>query len=129
MRSGRLVSRVSAARVMKISVANVASTDHDTPLLAVGVFEGEEVLAGPVQELDERMNGAISEVIRRGDFRGKDGQTLLLYPRGAVPAERVLLVGLGKRPTVDTGRIRNGAATATRTERADLRRNTRDTLV
>jgi leucyl aminopeptidase len=97
---------------MNISVANVASTDYATPLLAVSVFESEEALATPVQTLDERMNGAISEVIRRGDFKGKDGQTLLLYPRGAVAAERVLLVGLGKRASVDAGRIRNATATA-----------------
>jgi leucyl aminopeptidase len=97
---------------MEISVANADCTEYETPLLAVNVFEGESALVGPVQKLDERMGGQISEVIGRGDFKGKEGQSLLLYPRGAVPAERVLLVGVGKRAALDLDHIRRAAGAA-----------------
>jgi leucyl aminopeptidase len=97
---------------MEISVANVDCTEFETPLLAVKVFEGEDGLVGPVQKLDQKLGGQISEVISRGDFRGKEGQTLLLYPRGAIPAERLLLVGIGRRELLDVSRIRRGAGTA-----------------
>jgi leucyl aminopeptidase len=38
----------------------------------------------------------IGDVIALGDFTGKKGETSLIYTRGAVPADRVLLVGLGE---------------------------------
>ena len=94
---------------MEISVVKVDCTEFATPLLAVNVFEGEDGLTGPIQKLDGSLDGQISEVIGRGDFRGKEGQTLVLYPRGAIPAERVLLVGIGKRDAIDLGRIRLAA--------------------
>lgn len=97
---------------MEISVVNADCTEYATPLLAVMVFEGTDELSGPLRSLDERSGGQISEVIRSGDFKGKERQTLLLYPRGAVPAERVLLVGIGKRDSLDLERIRRGAGTA-----------------
>jgi leucyl aminopeptidase len=46
------------------------------------------------------------------DFRGRAGQTLLLYPRGALASKRLLLVGLGKREAVTPDTIRRAAATA-----------------
>jgi leucyl aminopeptidase len=97
---------------MEISVANADCTEYETPLLAVNVFEGEAGLNGPVQKLDERMGGQISDVIGRGDFRGKESQTLVLYPRGSVPAERVLLVGIGKREALDLDHIRRASGAA-----------------
>nr|MBA2669865.1 hypothetical protein [Gemmatimonadota bacterium] len=100
---------------MQIRVESSDCTEFETPLLAVKIFEGEAELVGPVAKVDERMGGRISDVIARGDFRGKEGQTLLLYPQeGQIPAERILLVGLGKREKLDLERIRRAAATATR---------------
>ncbi len=100
---------------MRVSVHRADCTEFETPLLAVKVFEGEKELIGPIAKVDERLGGQISEVIRRGDFRGKEGETLLLYPApGALPAERVLLVGLGKRRELDLERLRRAAASATR---------------
>ena len=43
------------------------------------------------------MTRAIANLIEDGDWNGKFKQTTLLYPRGEIPARRVLLVGMGKR--------------------------------
>jgi leucyl aminopeptidase len=102
---------------MDISVENVDCTEYETPLLAVKVFEGADALLGPIAKLDERMGGQISAVLDSGDFKGKEGQTLVLYPRGTVPAERVLLVGIGKREALDLTRIRRAAGAATKARR------------
>jgi leucyl aminopeptidase len=100
---------------MQIRVEGSDCTEFETPLLAVNIFAGETELVGPVAKVDERLGGRITDVITRGDFRGKEGQTLLIYPSdGQIPAERVLLVGLGKREKLDLERIRRAAATATR---------------
>ncbi len=97
---------------MDVKVEQADCTEFETPLLAVKIFHNESDLVGPVAKLDERMGGAISEVIARGDFAGRVGQTAVLYPPAkAVGAERVLLVGLGKREGADLETLRRGAGT------------------
>jgi leucyl aminopeptidase len=82
-------------------------------LLAVKIFEGEDTLVGPVAKVDAKLGGMISGVVRRGDFKGKEGQAQLLYPpAGELPIERILLIGIGKREKLDLERIRRAAAVA-----------------
>jgi leucyl aminopeptidase len=98
---------------MNVSVKQADCTEFATPLLVAKIFEGDGELVGPIAKVDERMGGQISEVRRRGDFRGKEGETLLLYPsQDRLPAERVLLVGLGKQDDLDLERLRRAAGTA-----------------
>jgi leucyl aminopeptidase len=98
---------------MLIRVEQVDATDFPTPLLAVMVFEGEDGVTGSVQKVDERVRGIISDVVGRGDFKGKEGETLVLYvPVEALPAERLLLVGVGKRESLDLERLRRAAGSA-----------------
>jgi leucyl aminopeptidase len=44
---------------------------------------------------------AISAVIKAGDISGKAGEVLLLTETGALPAERILLVGCGEKEAFD----------------------------
>lgn len=98
---------------MDITIVRADCTEFETPLLAVKMFEDDEPLVGPVAKVDERLGGQITDVRRRGDFRGKEGETLLLYPAaGALSAERVLLVGLGKREELELERLRRAAGAA-----------------
>ena len=101
---------------MNVSVARVDVTEHRTPLLALKVLEGSGELVGPVAKVDERMGGRISAVLKRGDFRGKLCETLLLFPDAdsGLEAERVLLVGVGKAEDLDLEKVRRAAATAVR---------------
>lgn len=54
----------------------------------------------------------IAGLLEPADFRGSVKQTLLLYPRGAAPARRLLLVGLGKREALTPDGIREIGAIA-----------------
>ncbi|MFN8499669.1 MAG: leucyl aminopeptidase [Anaerolineae bacterium] len=56
----------------------------------------------------------VASLMEPGDFRGRSGQTLLVYPRGAAAPRRLLLVGLGQRDRVTTDTIRLAAALAVR---------------
>jgi leucyl aminopeptidase len=103
---------------MNLFVVREDCAEFETPLLAVKVFEGDDPLAGPVSKLDERLGGRISDVRRRGDFRGKEGETLLLYAApGELPAERILLVGIGKAEDLTLETIRRAAGTAVKEAR------------
>lgn len=85
---------------MKVVVQQSAALEQESPLLVLNVYEGEglpELLAGMVEE---------------GDAVGGFKQQLLLYSRGALPAKRVLLQGLGKRSALTADRLRQAAAQA-----------------
>jgi leucyl aminopeptidase len=98
---------------MKIKVVRTDAAEHQTPLLALEIFEGARDLTGPAAEIDEKLEGGITAVLERGDFKGKQGETLLLYPgRDQLAAERIILVGLGKRDELDLERIRRAGGTA-----------------
>jgi leucyl aminopeptidase len=86
----------------------------ETPLLVVPVFEGDAVDPAAAA-LDQALGGAIAAVRARGDLRGKEGDTLVVYPAaGSVAAERVLLVGLGKADAVTSEKLRRAGGTAAR---------------
>src|SRR5207237_781502 len=56
-----------------------------------------------------------TRVLERGDFRGRSDETLLLYPReGEIAAERVLVIGAGKREDYTLDRLRRAVGTAFR---------------
>jgi len=100
---------------MNVTVVRADCTDFETPLLVVNVFADADPLEGPAAKVDEALGGRISDVLRRGDFRAKPDETLLLYPApGTLPAERVLLVGVGKRADLTTDRIRRAAGAASK---------------
>ncbi|HUH11504.1 MAG TPA: leucyl aminopeptidase [Longimicrobiales bacterium] len=90
-------------------------TDVETPLLVLQQFLRDERPQGPVQEVDARLGGEIARIIQRGDFHGREDETLLLYPRdGTIPAERILLVGVGKREDYTVESVRRAVGTAVR---------------
>lgn len=71
-------------------------TKTKTPCLILGVLDKRK-LSEPAEIIDKASGGRISEVLRRGDFDGSAGTTLVLYDLPGVAAQRVLLVGCGKR--------------------------------
>jgi leucyl aminopeptidase len=82
-----------------------------TPCLILGAPEGK-FTTPLLKALDEALDGALSRAVREKEFSGKNGQTLLLHPGKRLPAERVLLVGLGKEKKRGTDRLRQAAGTA-----------------
>lgn len=62
--------------------------------------------------VDEALKGQLSELIKAGDFSGKLGQTLVLYPGDTIPAKRVIVTGLGKLDDFSVDSVRRAVATA-----------------
>jgi leucyl aminopeptidase len=81
--------------IKSFDAKNLVSTIK-TGCLVLGVFEDGKLSSAAKQA--ER-NGELSAAVKSGDISGKPGSTLLLRSNGS-PAERVLLVGLGKQDTV-----------------------------
>jgi leucyl aminopeptidase len=85
---------------MKFSVVAGAPLQHAAPLLVLFGFDGEPLPA------------PVAGQIESGDWSGGYRKTLLVYPREAAAARRVLLVGLGKRAQISTDRLREATAGA-----------------
>ncbi len=99
---------------MEIKVQIGSVTQVPTELLVVNLFEGLERPGGATGAVDAALHGAIAELMAAGDVKGKEGEATLLYPRGGVPAKRVLVMGLGKPDAFDAHVARRVAATAAR---------------
>ncbi|WP_322512860.1 leucyl aminopeptidase, partial [Chloroflexus sp.] len=61
---------------------------------------------------DEPLPAAVTELCEAGDATGRWKQQTLLYPRGALPARRLLLIGMGKRSSITADTVRQAAALA-----------------
>ncbi len=96
---------------MKINVVAGKIEKHKTDAAVILLFENEK--PGTVAErVDKALGGMISRLIKKGDFKPKRGAVHLLYPEGRVPAERLLLVGLGKRNEFTPDTLRQAAGKA-----------------
>ena len=86
--------------------------------LVLGVYEDGD-LSPTVGRVDQALGGAIAASRERKELKGKVGESLSLLTLGALPAARVVLVGLGNRAqfTPETAR-RAAAAGARALERA-----------
>ena len=96
---------------MQIAVRGGAAERVVADALVVGIFEGTQRLSGAAQAVDKASGGLLKEVLKSGDFTGKIGQNVVLYPtRGKL--DRILLVGLGAEKGLDTERVRQAAGHA-----------------
>jgi leucyl aminopeptidase len=97
---------------MKIDVQQGGIQEMAADAIILNLFQDITKPAGATGVVDKALEGAIGELIEGGDLQGKLGQTAVLYPRGAIPARRVIVVGLGKPAEFDLEKVREAAGTA-----------------
>ena len=87
----------------------------DAEALVTYVFEQEKPAEGDLSALDTATGGTISKLAASGELTGKLLEvTLLHYPQG-LAAQRLLIVGAGKKDKFGTVELRRIAGTAART--------------
>ncbi len=97
---------------MQVNVQQGFIQEVKADAVVVNLFKGVERPGGATGAVDRALNGAVSELIAAGDFEGKLGETAVLYTRGAMPAPRVILVGLGEQEKFDLEAVRKASAAA-----------------
>ena len=102
---------------MEFSIKSGNPEKQRTACVVVGVFEGRRLTA-PAQAIDRASRGALADVMKRGDHTGKLGTTLLLHRVGHVPADRVLLVGLGRERDYGESAFRTAISAAAKALRS-----------
>lgn len=103
--------------VQKIDKKDMKITTTVTPIfhwsggtLALGIFEDATELIGDLKQLDEKLSGAISELITEEDFKGKSGSSITTRLSGNDAFRKLILVGLGKAEDISVDSYRNSAA-------------------
>ncbi len=98
---------------MEFSIKSGSPEKARCDCIVVGVFEPRK-LSAPAQTLDKAAGGHLAGILRRGDFDGKSGATLLTHGATGIAAVRMLLVGLGKEAEFGDKAYRDAIAAAVR---------------
>lgn len=102
---------------MNVVVQQGFIQEIDVDAVVVNLFKGVTRPGGATGAVDRALGGAITDLIAGGDFRGKLGETTVLYSRGAIPARRVIIAGLGKPEEFDLEGVRKASAAAAKRAR------------
>ena len=95
---------------VKIHVKKGKLTAIKSQAIILALFQDQKELTGTPLLIDQAGNGLITELINNGDFAAKPSQISVVYTRGAIPAQRIALVGLGKKSAVNLEIIRTAFA-------------------
>jgi leucyl aminopeptidase len=82
--------------------------------LALGIFEEATELTRDLQQLDEKLSGAIGELIAEEEFKGKSGSTVTTRLSGNSGLRKLILIGLGKAEELNLDCYRHSAAAIAR---------------
>ena len=93
---------------IKAIVGDIA--DIKAGAIIVNYFEGGKRLEGDTATVDKALDGAISQLIKQGDIKGKLNEITLVHSMGKLPAARVVITGLGKKQGLTIDKVRGAVA-------------------
>jgi len=102
---------------MKTRVECASLTDFKCDLLVVNAFEGAKQLGGAAAAADKALGGLISKLVREGEIDGKLGKVTLIHCQDGLKADKVAVVGLGKREKFDLEAVRTVSSSAVKKAR------------
>ena len=78
--------------------------------IIVNHFEGMKRPDDDTATADKALGGAISQLIKQGEIKGKLNEITLLHSLGKLPASHVVITGLGKKPELSINKVRGAVA-------------------
>lgn len=92
---------------MKIKAQKASLTEVSCDVVVVNLFEKIKNPGGATGAIDKALDGLISSyVIKKEGFKGKLNEMYVLPTHGKIPADKVLVVGLGKSEEFNLNKIR-----------------------
>jgi leucyl aminopeptidase len=95
---------------MKIYIKNRDELAFPCDVLILPLLEDEG--ARPYKDLDKALSGLLRRVIASKEFSGRHNETCLLHTQGKIKADRIILIGLGKRKEVTRDKLRQAGGKA-----------------
>jgi len=99
---------------MKINIENSDLLKQKCDALVVNLFEGVKTPGGATGAVDKALGGLITKLIASKEITGKQGEVTVIHTLSKIPAEHVLVAGLGKKEGFDEDGIRTAAASVVR---------------
>ncbi len=93
---------------INVIVGDIAGIAADA--IMVNHFEGMKNPDGETAAVDRALDGAISQLIKQGEIKGKANEITMVHSFGKLPAARVVVVGLGKPSELSVNKIRGAVA-------------------
>ena len=93
---------------IKVVIGNIATIKSDA--LIVNFFEGTKKPDGETATIDSALDGAISQLIKQDEIKGKLSEVNIIHSLGKLPAARVAVVGLGKKDELTQDKVRGAMA-------------------
>ncbi len=99
-------------KIMQVTVQVGRAETASAEALVLTHCEGEAWAKQDAALLDRALGGALSKLVQSKEFEGKANEVLLYHTQDAVPAKRLVLVGLGKKTEVTLETIRQAMGSA-----------------
>ncbi len=99
---------------MEIRVISGDVTEVKASAVMVGLFEKVKNPDDYTATLDNVLGGTISQLMSQGEIKGKFGELTIIHSLGKLFAERVVILGLGKKQEFTLDKIRGVVAEACR---------------
>ena len=97
--------------LMNITVKTGSAEKEPAEMLAFYVYEDAVIIGGALASCNTELNNVIAEIIKKKEFVGKLNKSVALFTYGKIPANRIMLVGLGKKKDVTPDKVRQAAGT------------------
>jgi leucyl aminopeptidase len=99
---------------MQIRIESQPYSSVSTDALVTFVFDEESKFDGSLADIDANMRGRLAQLAASGEISGRSLELALVHFPEGLAAERLLLVGAGKRDKFATGDLRKISGTALR---------------
>jgi leucyl aminopeptidase len=109
-----MASTLEKEHCVDIRVVSGDVTRFRGDAVVVNLFENVKVPGGATRAIDALLGGAIRKMIQGGEVTGKWAEQTLIHTLGKLPANRVLVMGLGKPEEFTLDRVRMLSAEAAR---------------
>ncbi len=106
---------IGSCILMDLHVSTQTPQTWSGDCLALGVFEADALLVGPLEDWNQQTDGLVQEWIEEADFKGKAGSSVTVRLGRDRAVKKLILVGLGPAADLSADGLRRAAAIALRT--------------
>jgi leucyl aminopeptidase len=99
---------------MEVTVKAGGLDKESVDAIVLMLYEGNAVPKGAAAMIDKALDGAITALLKEGEFTGQPKQQSVLHTQGRLKAKKVVLIGLGKPEKLTLEGLRQAAGGAAR---------------